>query len=130
MARKLSDLKDLPSTSCTLSFIKAEKYESIKPYFFSGPLPPDQETLRTNLEYTRRDDVSMLDLRGLEHVLDIQQHGFQFLKRPTAISTEKSEDEFIKSYMEETTLILKDQLNADIVLCYDYRVRSLVCWDN
>lgn len=100
-----------------------QEYAYEKPYYFSGPIPEEQEHLRSNIKYVRH-NVSLRDLRGREQDLKLEQHGFEFPRLPTKLSLTIEENCMDEShaYMEEVAQWLKERLAAEMVLCYAYRV--------
>ncbi|KUJ15024.1 uncharacterized protein LY89DRAFT_736084 [Mollisia scopiformis] len=120
----------LPETTVTFYCIKrSEKYDTQKPYFYSGTLPADQEENRTNLEYTAVPNVVLRDLRGYERDLDIEQHGFQFLDRRLISETECRREEDVQGFMLGISKFTEERFAAELVLCYDYNFRRS-SWDS
>jgi hypothetical protein len=76
--------------------------------------------------FTTIPDVPLHDLRGKEHTLDIETNGFQFVRHSTSFHLNPSKKNDIKEYILETTALVQKALNAESVLCYDYKVISYV----
>ena len=127
MATLLAQLaKDHSTTSCSFEYLtKSDLYATEKPYYFSGELEKDQESLRTNLTYTTHHDIRLHDLRGSEKHLSLDTHGFQLLNHESLLSMEDPDDATLQAYLKEVSLVLKDKLDAEKVLCYSYRVCSV-----
>lgn len=116
-----------PVTLADFSYIqKSHLYDVEKPYYYSGPLPEDQEHLRTNIGFTTHTDIPTYDIRGREGMTNLDTHGFEFRVVPTATNISEPvvrEDEIAGAYMEEVAAWLKDKTAAELVLCYNCRVR-------
>lgn len=97
-------------------------YDLEKPYYFSGTLEQDQENARTNLVFTYHNDIPIRDLRGVEHQLKLNIHGFQLLSHTSSIDLVNPDDKQLQEYLVEVSDFIKDQLKAEVVLCYNYRV--------
>ena len=116
-----------PTTVCSFDYLSdANIYKLEKPYYFSGPLEKDQEQSRSNLEYTTHGNISLRDLRGSEKQLSLDVHGFQLIKHIPRVSLDHPDDEQIQSYLSETADFLKDTLDVEIVITYNYRVNSSI----
>ena len=79
MSSLLSELaQNSAVTRCSFDFLtRSELYDSEKPSYFSGALEPEQELKRSNLKYTTHDGIELRDLRGREHSLSLETHGFE-----------------------------------------------------
>jgi hypothetical protein len=117
---------NLPRISCEFSYItNSELHDVEKPYYYSGPLDPDQERSRTNIEYISHGNIPAYDLRGHENLLSIDKNGFEIRSMPTKVDISKPvdrEDSIAEEYMEELSAWLKSTLDAELVLCYNLRV--------
>jgi len=115
-----------PITTCSFDYLeKSDLYDSEKPYYFSGPLEKDQESGRTNLTYTNHDGIQLHDLRGVEHQLKLNVHGFQLLNHHSQIDLVDPSDEQLQDYLREVSFFIKDQLEAEVVLSYNFRVSTM-----
>ncbi|CZT07624.1 uncharacterized protein RAG0_13014 [Rhynchosporium agropyri] len=74
--------------------------------------------------YARKFNIPLQDLRGHEDRLNLQKHGFQYLKLSSDTYIHPDEDSNIGSYLEKVTEVVKAELNATEVICYDYRFRK------
>lgn len=113
------------SIQTSFSYLKAkEQYVTEKPYYFNGPLPPDQKHLRTNLEYKDVSNVTVTNIRGGEDTLSLDRHGFELLRLATNIdlSGPTWEDLPIQDYLLEMVEVLKRKLGSELVLAYNYKV--------
>lgn len=117
---------NLLATPCEFSYIKISDHHSVeKPYYYSGPLPPDQEEPRTNTEFASHGNITAYNIRGHEHEASLDQHGFEFRVVPTKVNISQPvdrEEKFGEEYMEEVSAWLKNELQAELVLCYNCRV--------
>lgn len=117
---------DFPDSSRSLTSLKflrdLPEYEETKPYYISGSLSDGQEDFRTNIQYHSLKKVPLFNLRGQEHRLSIEKHGFEIIKVPQAISCLDVKCTQREEYMEEVAKIVKRRLDATFVLCYDSKV--------
>jgi len=112
-------------SSCSFDFLtKSELYDSEKPYYFSGALEPEQENQRSNLKYTTHDGIELRDLRGLEHLLSLEAHGFELLRHESKANLVEPSDDDLERYLEETSTFVKQHLDAELVLAYNFRFRT------
>ncbi|KAF2191373.1 hypothetical protein K469DRAFT_746720 [Zopfia rhizophila CBS 207.26] len=127
METVIPPLASLEATTASLEFLTARpEYTEDKPYYISHPLPPEYESRRTNLKYERH-TVSAYDIRGHEHLLNIERDGIQFIKLPSVVEfSESSSDERdkIQQYLKETVCWAKDLLNANLCVAYSYVFRK------
>ena len=125
MASSLSGLAPNGAvTSCSFDYLtRSEFYDAVKPYNFAGALEPEQESHRANLTYTTHDGIKLRDLRGSEHLLSLETHGFELLRHDTKANLDEPSDDDLEKYLEETAAFLKKHLNAEHVLAYNFRVR-------
>jgi hypothetical protein len=65
-----------------------------------------------------------MDLRGHEHKLSIEKHGFEFVHRQSNVHFIRGIDESAKvhDYISETLALVKERLGAVDCVCYSYRV--------
>lgn len=113
-----------PVSQCSFDFLsRSDLYKTEKPYYFSGPLQPSQESSRTNLQYTRHENIDIRDIRGLESQLTLEKDGFVLLHHEPTIELDQPTDEQIHAYLDEVTAFIKKELSAEAVVCYNYRVR-------
>lgn len=106
-----------------VNFLKdLAKYDASKPYHVSGFLPEDLEILRTNIEYQTLHHLPLFNLRGHEHNLSIDKHGFEIIQVPADVTTLDVRGTQKQEYIEELTEIVRERLYAPFALCYDSRV--------
>ncbi|KAJ4253830.1 hypothetical protein NW762_010225 [Fusarium torreyae] len=111
-------------STCTFHFLsKSERYHKEKPYYFSGALDEDQEAHRSNLDYEIHEDIKVVDLRGQEKSLTLQDHGFELLRHSPAVSLANPSDEDMCKYLEDLAATVKNHLSAEVVLGYSFRFR-------
>jgi hypothetical protein len=110
-------------TTCYFAFLKRSLlYNDVKPYYFSGALERDQEPSRSNLEYEIHDGIEVADLRGCEHELSLNQHGFQLFQHEPAVNLAAPSDEEVTCYLEDMANHVKERLGAEVTLAYSFRV--------
>lgn len=111
----------LPKTIAVMDFLDEFVFQHTKPYTIAGPLPPEEESRRTNL-VTKPGSVEVKDLRGFEGHLEITKNGFEIVHRPSIFSLKDSDDDSIQSYLVDVTTWLKQRLDAEHCYCYAYKV--------
>lgn len=100
------------------------RYKLEKPYYCSIDLKPEEEHLRTNLEYEWQ-PVAVRDIRGSSDELDLDRDGAQYLTHDTPFATERDGKATVEEYMKEHAQLVKDMLRANKCICYSWRVCSL-----
>ena len=114
---------DLPATAASFKYIKdSPVFQSEKPYFYQGPLEPDQERFRTNIVFETH-DVLVKDLRSSVASLSFRRHGLQICSRPSQFTGRLDTQEGLTNYLNETNDMLRKEIGADVVICYDAKVR-------
>lgn len=120
--------ENLPAIKGGFSYIAdLPKWNEDKPYYISGPLPADQEHLRTNLEYAAH-TPTLYNLRGHEKHLKMERDGFELVYYPPEVrlSLDANAEDRTSEYLEATTSWLEKRFEAEKVLCYAFRVRATV----
>ncbi|KAI1079848.1 hypothetical protein F5B20DRAFT_590399 [Whalleya microplaca] len=115
----------LPALHAGFLYIKdLPKWKHEKPYYISGPLPEDQEHLRGNIDCVPH-ETTLYDLRGREDEIKMEKHGFELVKKPSAIplSLDNDSEDRTSEYLEETAAWLEKRLGAEKVLAYAFRYR-------
>ena len=126
----LQDVPDLPITTSSLRFFQDdEKFQSEKPYHFSGHLEAHEECRRTNLVLATRENVPIRDIRKCLSRPRLHKHGFQFEHFPISFLDGLHESNVLQSYMEEVAHFVKNIEKAEAVICYDYRVRRALAFE-
>ncbi len=119
----LATYQDLPVTTGSFQYIKYSlNFDHEKPYHYLGTLDPDQEHLRTNITYEKRQDIPLRDLRAQLKSATLGTHGFQFMRHQSRFNSGFDDDEVVQSYVLETLDLLKEFLGCDNIFCYDSRV--------
>lgn len=97
---------------------------------YEGDQEPTIKNTALNPAYTKIFDIPIRNIRGQEHEFELEKQGFQYLKLSPQTYVHPDKDDNIASYLEEVTRLAKEELKADVVICYDYRVLfSLVCFE-
>ena len=113
---------DLPRVQSRCAFLQRRAgYENEKPYYCSIDLKPEEEHLRTNLEYEWQPLV-VRDIRGHIDELDLDRDGVQYLTHETLFATERDSKITVDVYIKEHAQLVKDMLKADRCICYSWRV--------
>lgn len=113
----------LPVTYGRIAFLDGEGYDKEKPYTIAGPLPHDQEPIRTNLRCSPR-EVPIRDLRGFESHLSIEKTGFEIVNLPAKADLDTVNEKSVEEYLLQITGWVEQRLNAHHVVCYAYKVKS------
>jgi hypothetical protein len=122
-------MKDQPvDINATLTYLSdLPVYENEKLFEIWADNAPT-ELPRTNTEFTEHGDVLIEDLRYRPIQPDLDSTGFTFLKHESACLP-RAEDmlaaeptEMLYQYLEEVIELIKELLQADKVLCFDWRV--------
>ena len=114
----------LPATAASFKYIRdSAAFQTEKPYFYQGPLEPSQEKFRTNIDFETY-HVPVRDLRDIIPSLSLDLHGLQVLHRPSSFTSSLDTEEGLHNYLNETNDMIRRILQADIVICYDVKVRE------
>jgi hypothetical protein len=118
---------DTSQSSGSLFFIKdLALYDTEKPYQYGGPLEPSQEHLRTNIKVETVQRVPVHDLRQLSLTkFTLTQNSFQIMNQPSRYADRLKTEDVLQQYLEETTNLLKELLRAELVVCYNFKVRGI-----
>ena len=119
----LSSLRG-PQTPATFSFLKHEdKFAHEKPYYYNGPLATGQEALRSNFGYEVISNVPVTDIRGSETQLTLEEDGVEVVNfTPRTSLAAPWESLPIQTYLDEVAAFVKQKLQAQHVLAYNYKV--------
>ena len=123
---KLSLLSSLnsPITRTSLRFVQDDPIFHVeKPYHFSGPLEFAEESRRSNLSL-KPQEVLVTDLRGHFNLATIDNNGFQLEYYRSKFLESLQQSKGLQSYMNETVSHIKELFDAQMVVCFDYRVRN------
>lgn len=96
-------------------------YHSEKPFNCQAKDLPGGEI--TNLVFETNSGIPVQDVRGRQNEFTLKEHGFMFVNHESQVKSEVGSMDFIHQYLEETIGLLKQQFQADKVICYDLRVR-------
>ncbi|KAF9770119.1 hypothetical protein IL306_012371 [Fusarium sp. DS 682] len=117
------DFPRCDQTNVDLQFIKdLPEYEQTKPYYVSGLLSEHREATRTNIQHQLLEQVPLFGLRGQEHNLSIERHGFEILNMSDDLCALDVGGTQTEEYMQAMTNIVTQRLGATLVVCYDYCV--------
>lgn len=108
---------------------KSPKWDLEKPYYISGPLPPEQIQLRANLTFSyhaaRVEDLrDSSHLTGVKDSVTFESHGFELRawKSPVSLTMNEEAEDCTEKYMAEVAQWLKTRFAAELVVSYAYRV--------
>jgi hypothetical protein len=104
-------------------------YEEETPFeLYSYNYPDPASSVTTNCQF-KTFGVEVSDTRDTEDLFTLENVGFQYVQHKSALTlvTENFENEtenevFIRSYLRETTQLVKNMTNADNVIVFDWRV--------
>jgi hypothetical protein len=126
----MEPLKSTKSKTVQGSFLylkDALEYQDTKPYYYTGPLPEDQEDMRTNLQYEYRGNIDFHDMRGSEASFTLDKHGFEITKFPLTRGSDNALP--LDNYMEFVAAYMKEHMKAEFAVSYNYKVsRILQSW--
>lgn len=101
-------------------------YKTEKPYYLlKSPDPnfdPDAQRL-DNLEYEMHSDIVIRDIRGSCNEFTLEQNGFEVLSQQSTTLNFQSADD-VEAHKRETEDLLRKQLGAVYVHCYELRERK------
>ena len=109
--------------SAKLSYIQwQEKYLAEKPYQVFVPLPmgvPEENA--SNLVFDLGHEEVIRDIRGSSTGFSLDEHGFTICSMDMSPHS-FSEMEIINDYIPKTCELMKEAVNADLVVPFDWRV--------
>ena len=102
-------------------------YDKEKPYTLFVPAQEGIE--QSNCKFYVQNGISAEDVRGHEHEYTLDECGFTFLKHESrlaissyAFQSNRQDDSFVKEYLQEARQLVKTHVQAERVLCFDWRV--------
>lgn len=115
-----------------LSFVKPlDIFKSEVPYELFG-FPDSTSPRITNCQYMTVDSINIQDIRTTSEILSLDTTGFKFIRHKSSCSLTAEHFEragssitgqpVVHAYLEETLNLIKNELGADKVLCFDWRV--------
>jgi hypothetical protein len=119
----------MPAVQASIEYLqKLALYDEEKPYWCFLPpsehFDPDAQRV-DNLEFEDYPDIQIEDIRELNEAPKIGDSGFEVLSHRSKFSSfDQTEDVF--QYVSETEELLREQMNAVYVKCYDSRLRKNV----
>lgn len=96
-------------------------YDTEKPYYINGTLPEELKAKRTNLQF-KSIEVPLEDIRFKQSAFSLARHGFTFVvdQDDRFIGRQSGlDDSEIQDYLERMSQLLKEEMSAEKVLCYD-----------
>jgi hypothetical protein len=111
----------MSSTSVKFAYLRPDpKYAYEKPFIFESTTSYDVPT-KTN---TEKDELTVCleDIRGQEYNFTCAGHGFRYFEHHSNIDQLNTDNYDALGYANETMELLKDEFNAERVICYDVRV--------
>jgi hypothetical protein len=111
-----------PEITAEFNFINGDDFTSIKPYFYGGDLPSDKEYLRSNITYKPVADIGVVDIGGCKDEFNLEQHGLEFLEPTDLLRALPGTEDELKRYLTNLAEWLRDVLQAERAIVYDYAV--------
>lgn len=118
------DNKNLPCQLISLEHLSdIDLYVTEKPYYLSA-IPSRNQPEATNLEYSLHRGTPIYDIRGFEAEFSLAENSFAFVTKTFAhaASAGRGEKDGTEKYLREVADWVKDEQNAERVICYDFRV--------
>lgn len=110
----------------SLQFVKwQDLYLEEKPFMlFIDPPKDGKDNRTTNIVYESR-QVQFQDLRGREHLYDLDEHGFAYVHHQTDFQDYENLAAVETEYFAACSEILKNNLEGvDDIFIFDWRVRA------
>lgn len=93
-----------------------------KPYAFRYAVDGIKQT---NMEMEKVDDITVVNIRGKEHMYSLEEHGFEILKLSEDPKYESFFNEAgLSRYFEELELLLKSKFRASEVRVFRHGLRK------
>ncbi|KAJ3531245.1 hypothetical protein NM208_g8963 [Fusarium decemcellulare] len=115
----------MQSHSVTLGFFDSDSptFQREKPYVCIVPLTHAPKSVKqTNIEYVDK-AVDVQDIRGSEHLFNLDVHGFQLVKHDTTFCNWHDGKRVVKEYYPHIAQLLKDTTGSSSVYLFDHSVR-------
>ena len=125
LGKAISGFVTMPDITTRIDFLKdLPLYKEEKPFMVMLPankgLDPNQ--FRTeNLEFERREDITVYDIRGQGAEYSLESSGFQLAEHKSK-NLDLLSREDVEVYRAETEEFLQNTLGAEKVVCWDVRV--------
>jgi hypothetical protein len=104
-------------------------YDTEKPYQIKG-FPDIDEAVRTNVVRLKHDGIDIANARDLPCEMTFEECGFRWLHHASKFAVKSSDFEaksddnpYVLGYLQETMDLVRTELGAKSVLCFDWRVR-------
>lgn len=117
----------MPNVKTDIEYLQnLPRYKTEKPYYLlKSPDPnfdPDAQRL-DNLEYETHSNILIQDMRDSPHDFTMEKNGFEVVShQSTTLSFQSADD--VKAHKAETEDLLRKQLGAVYVRCYELRERK------
>lgn len=119
----------MPEITASIEYLQnLPLYEKEKPYWCllrpQEGFDPDAHRV-DNLEFEDHPNVTITDIREAKEELNLSNCGFQVLSHESKTTIFQSPDH-VEAYKMETETLLRDELGAAFVKCYELRLRKNV----
>lgn len=119
----------MPDITASIEYLQnLPLYADVKPFWAllkpQEGFDPDADRV-DNLEFEDHHNIHITDIREAKEELSLSNCGFQVLSHHSKKTSFESADD-VEEYKRETEGLLRDELNADFVKCYELRLRKNV----
>lgn len=119
----------MPDITASIEYLSnLDLYQREKPYWCLLPpqegFDPDQDRV-DNLEFEEHHNITISDIRETKEDLSLSNCGFQVLSHERKKSSFESVEN-VEEYKIDTEIVLKKELDAVFVKCYELRLRKNV----
>ncbi|RDW67054.1 hypothetical protein BP5796_09803 [Coleophoma crateriformis] len=112
----------------SLSFLsELPLYATEKPYDIYREVPAGVPT--SNCEFEEHHNIKVYDVRKIQSSFDLDSSGFKLLRAPSKIDVNSIDfkdrtSDSTMVYLRDTVNLVKEELGANRVLCFDWRLRK------
>ena len=101
-----------------------ELYRSEKPFYSNVPFTKSPEARSSNVKAVSR-HLRIADIRGSEHLFNLDLNGFQLIKNRTRFDKWRDGKCVVAEHYPEVEALLRSELHADEVIIYDHTVSDI-----
>lgn len=104
-------------------------YKTEKPYYFVEKLPEVPDSMMSNCRYEKRDNISVIDVRGMKDKFTLEENGWEYLRHQSTVSLDPDAylgeshcQETVEKYLAECVEVVQARYNGSKIICFDWRV--------
>lgn len=117
----------MPNINASLCFLEhLPLYQHEKPYRIIPSAEENYQHSLTNIVPRFHDDIHLTDVRERISKLSLDKHGFQVLSHTSNVPA-LDDLPSVAAYKKEVDELLTKHLEAERVICFDFRVCSAKC---